>query len=518
MRVHTERVRSAFRGRRVSRAGVWLAAGLGVWLSPWAALAQETGALERARAAIGRPEGLIRAEGRATAYGVEGSYTLAFDGEGRFVARTDSVLPMISGFDGQTAWEVDWNGLPRVLELEDLDSGLLGAWAWSGHWAWADGVVGVTEPADRPGTLELSMSGGKLFATVELDPESGLPARLVTHRSMGDEVIELGGYRVVEGVALAHEVTVTSPSGEKTVVRIESAAAGGDGEFGLPAARAGDTAFDPAVPAALEVKRVPTGHLLVKPLVNGRDVGWFIFDTGAGASVLSTPAAEALGVERVGRVTASGVGGAVQTGFYRVGSLSLGRVTVHDQALVGLDLSFLEPYFGVEVAGLIGYDLLARCVAEVDAHRSEIAVYDPADYQLPGGGAWQELLLAGRQAVVRAGFEGREGLFRLDTGAAQSTITFHAPSVERLGLLEGRDTSVSMSAGVGGAVAARAGVLESFVFAGQTFEELPVRFATERKGAFADAYTDGSIGGQVLGPFRAVFDYPHRRVAFLARE
>lgn len=515
MRVQTNRAVSGFARRR---AGVCLTAAMGVCLAAWPALAQDAGALERAREAIGRPEALVRASGRATAYGVEGAYTLVFDADGRYVARTESVLATSSGSDGVTAWEVDWNGLPRVLELEDYDSGLLGAWAWSGHWAWADGVVEITEPPDRPDAVELSMSGGKLVATVELDPQTDLPTRLVMHRATGDEVVELGGYARVAGVALAHEVTVVSPSGERTVVTIGSASAGADASFAMPAPRAGDTEFDASVPAALEVKRVPTGHLLVKPLVGGQDIGWFIFDTGAGASVLSTPAASELGLERVGRITASGVGGAVQTGFYRIDSLSLGRVTVHDQALVGLDLSFLEPYFGVKVAGLIGYDLLARCVAEVDAQGGAVAIYDPADYQLPEGAAWQELLLAGRQAVVRAEFEGREGLFRLDTGAAQSTIVFHAPSVERLGLLEGRETSAAMSAGVGGAVAARAGVLGSLVFAGRAFENLPVQFATVRKGAFADAYTDGNIGGQVLGPFRAVFDYPHRRAAFLARE
>jgi len=42
------------------------------------------------------------------------------------------------------------------------------------------------------------------------------------------------------------------------------------------------------------VKRAPTGHPLVKPVVNGQDTGWFIFDTGAGIGCVSTPHVESL--------------------------------------------------------------------------------------------------------------------------------------------------------------------------------------------------------------------------------
>src|SRR4029079_6780259 len=48
-------------------------------------------------------------------------------------------------------------------------------------------------------------------------------------------------------------------------------------------------AFDAAAPAALEVKKAPTGHLLVKPRIAGKDAGWFIFDSGAGNSVVNSP-------------------------------------------------------------------------------------------------------------------------------------------------------------------------------------------------------------------------------------
>src|SRR5215470_7433707 len=56
----------------------------------------------------------------------------------------------------------------------------------------------------------------------------------------------------------------------------------------VPGLQGGEATFDPKAPAKLEVKRVKTGHLLVRPVINGHEAGWFIFDTGAGICVVST--------------------------------------------------------------------------------------------------------------------------------------------------------------------------------------------------------------------------------------
>ena len=72
----------------------------------------------------------------------------------------------------------------------------------------------------------------------------------------------------------------------------------------------------------------------------------------------------------------------------------------------------------------------------------------------------------------RGKIEGHEAVFKIDTGAGGGTIAVHAPTVERLGLLEGRETSAAMSGGVGGMGAVRAGKLDTLDFAGRRFERL----------------------------------------------
>jgi hypothetical protein len=50
-------------------------------------------------------------------------------------------------------------------------------------------------------------------------------------------------------------------------------------------ARPADTKWDASAPSRVEARRAASGHLLVHPLVNGQDVGWFLL---VGVGVLRT--------------------------------------------------------------------------------------------------------------------------------------------------------------------------------------------------------------------------------------
>src|SRR5439155_736684 len=145
----------------------------------------------------------------------------------------------------------------------------------------------------------------------------------------------------------------------------------------------------------------------------------------------------------------SGVGGAT-TGSFRKGELfQLGPVTIERLTYLELDLAFLAPAFPQKIAGVCGYDLFARSIVSLRPSTGAVEIHDPSRFALRGG-RWQELFLHEKNAAVRCKFEGdRQEIFRLDTGAGD-TVSFHAPAVQRLNLLEGRTTQPSRSGGVGG--------------------------------------------------------------------
>jgi hypothetical protein len=482
--------------------------------------------LARARSALGwdrlvERRACVEVLGATRFLGTDATQAIVFDSGGRVRESIDGELPQHSGFDGVTHWVRDWTDTPRALTLGDRTRAELDELFTTGRWASAGKRLSFTlAPSEAEDEIALAFRhvDGVQHGTLVLDAATHRPSAVRfgsdgvrTERTFHDwrvhdgsafpmrvETLEEGVTRTFEArsVRLAQDVDET-----RFAPRLEAPT---------------DTHFDAQIPPELEVRRVSSGHLLVHPLVDGRDLGWFIFDSGAGTSCISKTATEGLRGP-LGEIRAMGVGGSVAAHFWRAKELRIGPLRVANPTFMELDLAFLEPYFGVKVGGVLGYELFARCVAAVDMSGARISLHDPAKYVLPASGRWEQAQIFGRQPCVTAQFEGRDGVFLIDTGAARDTVTFHYQVVADLELLDGRETTAGQAGGVGGFVATRVGELTSFRLGGRSFEKLHASFAVEDKGAFANDYLAGNIGGVLLEPFELVFDYSGDRLGFVER-
>lgn len=479
--------------------------------------------LERARAAPGATAAAPQLEGRGKARdsGVDGALRVVLATDGRFYIDFDAPLPERTAFDGSTTWTRDHMGLERRLELEDADRAKLFAWVLSGYWSTANEVAleVMESAAGVPPRFELTLRGTPLTMVLALDAATLLPAELGYVDDSGPVSWKFSDYREVAGRRLPHRWVFDEGAGPETSAdRFEieewKSVPGDAAVFHAEFARPEDVSFTEEIEPELEVQRVASGHLLVEPWVEGESVGWFIFDTGAGAMTIDPAVADELGMPELGEIVAVGVGGRTTTSFRRGTRFELGPLALEDPVYVELDLAFLEPLFGRKVAGIVGFDVLARCVAEIETRTPYVALHDPARFQLEGA-SWQDLTIAENTPSVRARFEGdHEGLFRIDTGA-NGTVSFHAPAVRALALLDGRTVTSGASGGVGGAAETRDGRLAWFELAGHRFEKRQVQFSLAERGAFTDLYTVGNIGQEFLAPFRLVLDYPGDRIAFV---
>jgi len=272
-----------------------------------------------------------------------------------------------------------------------------------------------------------------------------------------------------------------------------------------------------STPAELKVKRARTGHLLVAPQINGQDAGWFIFDTGAGMSCADTQLVERLNLADAGEASAKGEGGTVDTRLRAIKSLTLGPVLIEDSSVVELDLGPIAMAMVEQIDGVIGYECFQAGIYEVDLLEGRITIHDPATYKLPEGQSWQPITFIGRRPHVTAQIEDNSpGIFLLDLGA-NNAATINAATVEKLKLLDGRDTTAAMSGGVGGIHAARKGALKTMTLCGQKVEDVPTVFAQSDKGAQSQDGVQGSIGVGLLKQFHVVIDYRNERVALLPR-
>lgn len=281
------------------------------------------------------------------------------------------------------------------------------------------------------------------------------------------------------------------------------------------AMHAGGVEFDADAKPELGVLRAKTGHLLVRPVLNGHEAGWFIFDTGAAICVISTPLAESFELTPAGDMPVEGVGGHGTAQGLCAATLALGPLMLHDVPLMKTDLSFLREHLGVEVAGVIGHGLFSKCIVELDLVGPRIALYDSRTYALAAG-EWSPLAFDHLIPTVSATYEGREGRFHLDIGS-NAGVTFQEPTVRRFKLLEGRELTDAKLGGVGGFIGAKRGRIAWVELAGVRLEDVEATFVVEAKGIEAEDGRDGSLGTKVLAAFVLTLDYAGERISFRRR-
>ena len=501
--------------------------------------------LARARAACGIESFRAQAKGRelllqgtSKRYGVDGPWSLRLAADGRYLRLVGGDLHEREGFDGREAWREDSNGVPIVASLELREHLALEVALLFGGWCLEGGpvlVLGAKAPkSDAPAaaesdvtTLRLRARDGVLEVELDVDKKSALPKTLRWSAAGETEKWSFSSWRTVGGSLGEGGLAVPgSFEVEESGIRIrfdleegKLAATEPDGAFSRPTTRPDDTAFDPGVPSRLPGRRARTGHLVVKAKLAGQDLGWFIFDSGAGTSGLSPKAVDALGLGRFGETQIGGGGAArVVSHFVRGAPLTIGPATVTGLRFSEFDLTDLEKSLGEKLAGIIGYDLLQRVVAVVSMKAGTVDLFDPKSFARDDA-SWSPLILHGGHAHVRATFEHdgeEEGIFRLDTGAPNVTILFHSPAVRSLGLLEGNHLPpVQGLSGIGGQMRARNGRLDGLEIGGRTFDRPNVILCEDDSGALADPWTTGTMGGGILESFDVIFDYPHERIGFV---
>ncbi len=466
----------------------------------------------------------LTTSGTAVFCGEKSQYGLLFNvNSGEFIETITGPISQTAAFDGTKAWEADWSGAPRTLSLEERYSTLMSTWMQTHYWLNPKAPLAISP--DPTGTspqllsLKVHLKDTAFEATVGIDRKTWLPLRMEYTGSDGKTVLTLGDYRKSSGVMIAYDVAQTA-LGQKNHYTLTAAVPAPTfirNPYAVLPWSAPDTTFDPAQPATVEMKRAFTGHILIHPKVDGKDLGWFILDSGAGSNVIDKSVADDEKMLSVGSIPAIGIGPDAQTAHFRKAtSITLGQMTVAHPFFVALDLKALSNVFGVKLSGIVGYDLFRRSVITVDLKGKSVLVEDPKTFTLATGN-WVPLLLSNSHPIVAGKFEGdREGLFRLDTGA-NGTVTFNGPATENLKLLDGRDTKDIQLGGVGGMEKAKVGTIEYFELAGHRFDKPRVTFALSKTGPLGDKTLTGNLGQDFIEPFTVVFDYAHERIAFVTK-
>ena len=240
---------------------------------------------------------------------------------------------------------------------------------------------------------------------------------------------------------------------------------------------AGGVSFVEGVAPEVVIERARSSHVLVRPLIDGIDVGPFILDTGASGLVITKAAAEKLAAcASFGEVFVSGVSGKVPCRFRRASELRLGPLLVDRPVFMEMALGGIVSGAADPVAGIVGFDAFKSAVVEVGPGGAPVRIYDPSTFKAHEKWAWHEIALVSNVPHAYATFStvardttldttldddddaspvtttvndddtrgdtneksrsrsSVSGVFMIDSGAGGADAIFHKRAVETLGL------------------------------------------------------------------------------------
>ena len=481
-------------------------------------------------------------------------------------------LAYVSGFDAERneVWETDFSGYTQTLDLDDREAALLATWIRTGYWVSRDcletkGLLEVTYVKDtneneRVVAVKLK-DDGLIVANVFLCKETYLPKKVqikccgsvetwkysrwkayqhgqfmfaetceIIGSSGSTQRFDAQGYR-----AKSSSKTFSSPEKrfDSELISIENDDDNRVGESSGSSSSSSSSSSKYNV----EVVKCSSDHVLVRPYINGRDVGPFILDTGASGLVLDQRVADDLDLATFGEVHVSGVSTKVKCAFRRAKELKIGKLKIEKPVFMQMDASGVVSGCSERVAGIIGFDAFKSSIVDVSSGNDKTVHIYPRGYFDANDWPWQNVSIVSNVPHLKARFSGKGNhqtklrMFMVDSGAGGADVIFHGRAVESLDLEnallsknEVRRTStvrgVSGSGGGGGGaekcVKATLDWIE-FENEGMRVQELKTLLANG-SGFDLSEFGVGMVCANVLNSRRVVYDMPNRRMCLFEEE
>ncbi|MFC5526406.1 aspartyl protease family protein [Rhodanobacter ginsengisoli] len=252
-------------------------------------------------------------------------------------------------------------------------------------------------------------------------------------------------------------------------------------------------------------------HIYLRASIDGKPPVRMIFDTGA-TDILDAGHAKALAIGMSGALPAQGIGDKVASyGLAKVGSISIGGLTLRNQVFGVVDLSPILRVEDADASGLVGYEFAKRTVLTVDYANRKLIFRKPGTFHPPAGVPAIPFSFHFHSPLVKAAIDGISGQFELDTGA-RTGLVIMGPFARNHDLMhQYRATpETTISYGIGGPERARLARLGKLRIGQVTLDAPVAEFTTGTGGDAASSHTAGNIGGDILKRFKITFDYRHR--------
>ena len=248
----------------------------------------------------------------------------------------------------------------------------------------------------------------------------------------------------------------------------------------------------------------------------------FVLDTGIRTTVLTEKTlTDLLNVTYSRKITIPGAGGIKLIDAFVVNdvTISIGNITGNGHALLVLetDLLQLKNYLGVNVHGILGYELFSRFVMDINYDKRVLHVYNPTTYKKKRRYLELPITVEDTKPYLEAYFSIRDSdsvkvKFMLDTGASHSMM-LDERSHDDIYVPEPNIAS-TLGRGLGGDITGKVARVDRMWVNNYSFENLITSFPDEETYEISQDQIkrNGTFGGGMMSRFHIIFDYVHSKL------
>lgn len=254
--------------------------------------------------------------------------------------------------------------------------------------------------------------------------------------------------------------------------------------------------------------------------IAGSDTARLILDNGASVSGVRDSVARALGVRQSKTAKLTGNGQSIiSIGLATNVPFDVGGVTIREPLAAILPYDEFARHEGRLNAGVLGKDVYARFVVDIDYAAHRLTLRDPATFTYDGSGIVIPLHVS-RNAdfawmsarVTFPGLTPIEARLGLDMGT-YTALRFYSPFVKQHRLASALPNGVaSYGFGLGGEFPVRLARASHLAIAALDVDRPVAELSLAGSGATAGSSVDGTIGGAILSCYRVIVDYAHDRM------
>jgi len=474
-----------------------------------------------------------RADGAVTTGGLHGTVRTTVDVRTGRSTTSFELGPVTGaeGYDGTRSWERDPGG-----EVASADAPEAMRRARSQAWLDARAYWYPQRVAATYGATTSNQVDGKPYDVVVATPDGGDPVTLwfatdthllarVEQRQGADTVTTaFDDYRPIGGVSVPfHTITDTTDAAGRTDprehgdIRFERVAlnvAVADADFAIPKMTVSARVDDPSGVTTIPFDLV-NNHIYVDARIGDAPVRVLV-DTG-GNNVLVPAAARRLGIVGEGKLAAGGVGDhKVDVAVAHAPDVRVGNAVLAKPVFLIVDLGALHDVEGVDVDGVIGYEMFRRFGIEIDYANRRLVIAEAAKLVPPAGAVAIPFELDEHIPIIAGTLDGLPMRISIDTGS-RGSLTLHAPFVAAHDLTARYHAAPEAVTGwgIGGAARGRPVRFGTLQLGSVRIDGVAGDLYTGRKGAFANPDLGANLGGRVLRRFDVVFDYA-KKILYLA--